>query len=168
MATTIWPLEKGKKKRTSDKKARRLFLHFFACVRSFSTVFALYQESPRQTKPKKGPKRKVHEFRPFLWILVFFLRKQARFTLNFCSGTPLRKVHELTFFGLVWFAGATPDSIACFCTFLLLVSDLFGRSDRFRTFRLLPLFPPFRMQVFCLQLEASCLQWSFYTYNWQF
>ena len=24
------------------------------------------QESPRQTKPKKGPKRKVHEFRPFL------------------------------------------------------------------------------------------------------
>ena len=25
-----------------------------------------YQESPRKTKPKKGPKRKVHEFRPFL------------------------------------------------------------------------------------------------------
>ena len=24
------------------------------------------QESPRQTKPKKGPNRKVHEFRPFL------------------------------------------------------------------------------------------------------
>ena len=24
------------------------------------------QESPRQTKPKKGPKRKVHDFRPFL------------------------------------------------------------------------------------------------------
>ena len=23
------------------------------------------QESLRQTKPKKGPKRKVHEFRPF-------------------------------------------------------------------------------------------------------
>ena len=37
----------------------------------------LYQESPRQTKPKKGPKRKVHEFRPFLWILVFFLRKTS-------------------------------------------------------------------------------------------
>ena len=32
---------------------------------------------------------------------VFFsLGKQARFTLNFCSGMPLRKVHELTFF---WF-----------------------------------------------------------------
>ena len=25
-----------------------------------------HQESPRQTKPKKGPKRKVHELRPFL------------------------------------------------------------------------------------------------------
>ena len=25
-----------------------------------------FQESPRQTKPKKGAKRKVHEFRPFL------------------------------------------------------------------------------------------------------
>ena len=25
-----------------------------------------FQESPRQTKPKKGPKRKAHEFRPFL------------------------------------------------------------------------------------------------------
>ena len=24
------------------------------------------QESTRQTKPKKGPERKVHEFRPFL------------------------------------------------------------------------------------------------------
>ena len=24
-----------------------------------------------------------------------------------------------------------------------------------------------RMQLFCLQLEASCLQWSFFTYNWQ-
>ena len=53
------------------------------------------QESPRQTKPKKGPKGKVHEFRPFLWM-----RKQARFTLNFCSGMSLRKVHELTF---LWF-----------------------------------------------------------------
>ena len=26
----------------------------------------LCQESPRETKPKKGPKRKAHEFRPFL------------------------------------------------------------------------------------------------------
>ena len=24
-----------------------------------------------------------------------------------------------------------------------------------------------RMRFFCLQLEASCLQWSFFTYSWQ-
>ena len=24
------------------------------------------------------------------------------------------------------------------------------------------------MQLFCLQLEASSLQWSFFSYNWQF
>ena len=36
------------------------------------------QESPWQTKPKEGPKRKVHEFRPFLWILLFFLAHQNR------------------------------------------------------------------------------------------
>ena len=56
---------------------------------------------PGKPNQRTGPKRKVHEFRPFLSILVFFsLGKQARFTLNFCSGTPLRKVHELTF---LWF-----------------------------------------------------------------
>ena len=35
------------------------------------------RESPRQTKPKRVPKRKVHEFRPFLWILLFFLGKTS-------------------------------------------------------------------------------------------
>ena len=35
------------------------------------------QESPRQTKPKKGPKQKVHEFRPFLRVLVFFLSRTS-------------------------------------------------------------------------------------------
>ena len=58
--------------------------------------------APSQTKPKKGPKREVHEFRPvFVSILwCFSLGKQARFTLNFCSGMPLCKAHELTF---LWF-----------------------------------------------------------------
>ena len=46
---------------------------------------------------KKGPKQKVHEFRPFLCILVFFLRKTST---NFCSGMPLWIVHELAF---LWF-----------------------------------------------------------------
>ena len=41
----------------------------------------------------------VHLF--FVCILVLFLRKTSTIhTLNFCSGMPLRKVHELTF---LWF-----------------------------------------------------------------
>ena len=39
-------------------------------------------------------------FAHFCEFWCFSLGKQARFTLNFCSGMPLRKVHELTFF---WF-----------------------------------------------------------------
>ena len=65
--------------------------------------FRFLRESARQTKPKKGAKRKVHEFGPFLWILVFFLGKTSTIHIsNFCSGMPLRKVHELAFpwFGL--------------------------------------------------------------------
>ena len=59
------------------------------------------QESPRQTKPKKGPKRKVHELRPFFCeFWCFSLGKQARFTLNFCSSMPPGKVHELA---VLWF-----------------------------------------------------------------
>ena len=41
------------------------------------------QESPQQTKPKKGPKRKVHEFRPFFCeFWCFSLGRQARFTFR--------------------------------------------------------------------------------------
>ena len=41
----------------------------------------------------------------------FSLGKQARFTLNFCSGMPLRKVHELTLF---WFGLPGPLLIVRF------------------------------------------------------
>ena len=63
-------------------------------------MVSLYQESPRQTKPKKGQNEKFMNFAHFREFWCFSLGKQARFTLNFCSGMPLRKVHELTFF---WF-----------------------------------------------------------------
>ena len=42
----------------------RAISFFFDMFPLFSSD--LSQESPRQTKPKKGPKRKVHEVRPFL------------------------------------------------------------------------------------------------------
>ena len=51
---------------------------------------------------KERAKRKSSWISPvFVNSGVFSLGKRARSTLNFCSGTPLRKVHELTFFGLV-------------------------------------------------------------------
>ena len=61
---------------------RQIILEYFSKITNFTrdslekSVFPrdfegpkylkITQESPRQTKPKKGPKRKVHEFRPFL------------------------------------------------------------------------------------------------------
>ena len=85
------------------------------CSCAFSGLnkhFKRNQESPRQTKPKKGTTRKVHEFRPFLcefWCV--FLGKQARFTSRtFVPECPCGKFMNWPFFGLslVWFAGATP------------------------------------------------------------
>ena len=72
-------------------------------------IFSTFcQESPRQTKPKKGPRRKVHEFRPFLWILVFFLRKTSTIHIELLFRNAPAK-SSWTDLSLVWFAGATPD-----------------------------------------------------------
>ena len=56
---------------------------------------------PGNPNQRKGQNEKFMNFGHFCEFWCFSLGKQARFTLNFCSGTPLRKVHELTFFGLV-------------------------------------------------------------------
>ena len=44
-------------------------------------------------------------FAHFCEFWCFSLGKQARFTLNFCSGKPLQKVHEPTF---LWFGLSGP------------------------------------------------------------
>ena len=60
------------------------------------------QESPRQPKPKKGPRRKVHEFCPLLWILVSFSWENEhdshRTLVQVC---PREKFINWPFFGLV-------------------------------------------------------------------
>ena len=81
----------AERKKTLEKQEKRPI--------SARTFLAENQESPQQTKPER-PKRKVHEFRSFCEFWCFSSGKQARFTLNFCSAMPLRKVHELTF---LWF-----------------------------------------------------------------
>ena len=47
---------------------------------TFSWDFPQFQESPRKTKPKKGPKRKFMNFAHFCEFWCFSLGKQARFT----------------------------------------------------------------------------------------
>ena len=49
---------------------------------------------------RKGQNGQFTNFAHFCEFWCFSLGKQARFTLKFCSGMPLRKVHELTF---LWF-----------------------------------------------------------------
>ena len=85
-----------------------MYLHKeFVC----SSVQQFSQESPRQTKPKKGSKRKVHEFRPFLWILVFFLGETSTIHIELLFRNAPAK-SSWTDLSLVWFAGATPDSLS--------------------------------------------------------
>ena len=55
---------------------------------------------PGKPNQRKGHNEKFMNFAHFCEFWCFSLGKQARFTLNFCSGMPLRKVHELTF---LWF-----------------------------------------------------------------
>ena len=68
--------------------------HRFGCTQNS-------QESPRQTKPKKGANEKFMNFAHFCEFWCFSLGKQARFTLNFCSGMPCEKFMNWPFFALV-------------------------------------------------------------------
>ena len=63
----------------------------------------------RPGKPKKGPKRKVHEFRPFLCrFWCFFLRKTSTIHIELLfRNAPVKS--SWTDLSLVWFAGATPE-----------------------------------------------------------
>ena len=57
---------------------------------------------PGKPNQRKGQNEKFTNFAHFCEFWCLSLGKQARFTLNFCSGMPPGKVHELTFlrFGL--------------------------------------------------------------------
>ena len=59
------------------------------------------QESPRQTKPKKGRNEKFMNLTLFCEFGCFLLAKQAQFTSNFGSNLPREKFMNRPFFGLV-------------------------------------------------------------------
>ena len=71
-------------------------------------AFSLIRSRPGKPNQRKGPKRKIHEFRPFLWILVFFLRKTSMIHIELLfRNAPVKS--SWTDLCLAWFAGATPD-----------------------------------------------------------
>ena len=61
---------------------------------------SIFRSRPGKPNQKKAQNEKFMNFALFCEFWCFSLGKQARFTLNFCSGMALRKVHELTF---LWF-----------------------------------------------------------------
>ena len=69
-------------------------------VQNLDSVFFI-RSRPGKPNQKKAQNEKFMNFAHFCEFWCFSVGKQARFTLNFCSGMPLREVHELTFFGLV-------------------------------------------------------------------
>ena len=59
-----------------------------------------FRSRPGKPNQREGQNEKFMNFALFCEFWCFSFGKQARFTLNFCSGMPLPKVHELTF---LWF-----------------------------------------------------------------
>ena len=91
-----------KKYRKTYRKAHRKTECFhriippnFRCVCVF-----FFRSRPGKPNQRKGQNEKLMNFGHFCEFWCFSLGKQSRFTFNFCSGMPLRKVHELAF---LWF-----------------------------------------------------------------
>ena len=80
---------------------------------------------PGKPNQRNGQNEKFMNFAHFCEFWCFSLGKQARFTLNFCSGMPLRKVHELTF---LWFGLPGPLLIWGGCNIMSLVTVTIERS----------------------------------------
>ena len=66
-----------------------------------------FKSRPGKPKERKGQNDKFMNFAHYCELWCFYLRQQAQFTLNFCSGMPVKS--SWTDLSLVWFAGVTPD-----------------------------------------------------------
>ena len=89
-----------------------VYLHTKAA--DWSSPIPFFRSRPGKPNQRKGQNEKFMNFAHFCEFWCFSLGKQARFTLNFCSGMPLRKVHELTF---LWFGLPGPFLIFGGCRF---------------------------------------------------
>ena len=79
---------------------REILVKFSPCYISRVWVSDSENSGVAPANQRKGQNEKFMNFAYFCEFWCFSLGKQARFTLNFCSGMPLGKVHELTF---LWF-----------------------------------------------------------------
>ena len=70
-----------------------------------------FRSRPGKPNQRKGQNEKFMNFAHFCEFWCLSSGKHARFTLNFCSGMPLRKVHELTF---LWFGLPGPTAVTMF------------------------------------------------------
>ena len=86
------------------------------CRSPFRPFLKFIRGRPGKPNQKKGQNEKFMNFAHFCEFWCFSLGKQARFTLNFCSGMPLRKVHELPF---LWFG--LPGPLLILETFLAIL-----------------------------------------------
>ena len=84
----------------------------------------LFRSRPGKPNQRKGQNEKFMNFAHFREFWCFSLGKQARFTLNFCSGMPLRKVHEPAF---LWFGLPGPLLI---CAIIVAVHHAHSRSGK--------------------------------------
>ena len=81
--------------------AKAFFCGKFAeILRKVCKKYFYFRSRPGKPNQRKGQNEKFMNFAHFCEFWCFSLGKQARFTLNFCSGMPPRKVHELAF---LWF-----------------------------------------------------------------
>ena len=102
-AASSWERNKHIKKETRKQ-------YFHGIVPGFWWDFVLSR--PGKPNQRKDQNEKFMNFAHFCEFWCFSLGKQARFTLNFCSGMPPRKVHELTFY---WFGLPGPLLILFTC-----------------------------------------------------
>ena len=90
---------KERRRRRAERERERVFRNAKMDGNSFPNLI-LTRSRPGKPNQRKGQNEKFMNFAHFCEFWCFSLGKQARFTLNFCSRMPLRKVHGLTF---LWF-----------------------------------------------------------------
>ena len=108
--------------------------------RRTNSLMEKIRSRPGKPNQRKGQNEKFMNFAHFCEFWCFSLGKQAQFTVKFCSGMSLRKVHELAF---LWFGlpGPLLKRNTCFGQRSLTAKQLLHgrREENLQTLTLSPL-----------------------------